>query len=211
MKKMPIKVAIVEDNDEVRENLSILINTTDGFDCIESFNSCENALKILPSKKTDVVLMDINLIGINGIECTRKLKELMPETQIIMLTVYEDTDSIFESLKAGASGYLLKRTSTDKILEAIDEVYKGGSPMSNQIARRVVQSFQKPIHPHMEELNLSKREMEILDCLSKGYRYKEIAEILFISIDTVRSHIRKIYEKMHVRSRTEAVIKFLNK
>ena len=208
---MSIKVAIVEDSDEVRENLSLLINTTDGFECIESFNSCEVALKILPNKKTDVVLMDINLIGVNGIECTRKLKELIPETQIIMLTVYEDTDSIFESLKAGASGYLLKRTSTDKILKAIDEVYKGGSPMSNQITRRVVQSFQKPLHTNMEELNLSKREMEILDCLSKGYRYKEIAEILFISIDTVRSHIRKIYEKMHVRSRTEAVIKFLNK
>ena len=208
---MSIKVVIVEDNDEVRENLTLLINRANGFECLESFKSCEEALKGIRKNNADVVLMDINLPGLNGIVCTRKLKETMPETQIIMLTVYEDTDNIFESLKAGASGYLLKRTSSNKILEAIEDVYKGGSPMSNQIARRVVQSFQKPIESNKEELNLSNRETEILDCLSKGYRYKEIAEILFISIDTVRSHIRKIYEKMHVRSRTEAVVKFLNK
>jgi len=208
---MSIKVAIVEDNEEVRENLSLLISEASGFECISSFKNCIEAVRSIPKNKPDVVLMDINLPGLNGIECTRRLKELIPELQIIMLTVYEDTDNIFESLKAGASGYLLKRISPNRILEAIDDVYKGGSPMSNQIARRVVQSFQKPLPSPKEELNLSKREMEILDCLSRGYRYKEIGETLFISVDTVRSHIRKIYEKMHVRSRTEAVVKFLNK
>jgi DNA-binding NarL/FixJ family response regulator len=206
-----IKTAIVEDSDEIRESLSILINGSEGLECRYTYKTSEQALKDLPDKDINVVLMDINLPGMNGIECTQKLKIKMPNTQIIMLTVYEDPDNIFESLKAGASGYLLKRTAPLKILEAIEEVSKGGSPMSNQIARRVVQSFQSSEANVNSEIKLSKREMEILGGLSKGYRYKEIAESLFISIDTVRSHVRNIYEKLHVRSRTEAVLKYFKK
>ena len=208
---MPIKVTIVEDNDDLRESLAILINGSEGFSCINTYKSCEAITKEIPNLDVDVILMDINLPRLSGIECTRRLKKIKPDIQIIMLTVYEDTENIFESLKAGASGYLLKRTPPFKLLEAIKDVYNGGSPMSNQIARRVVQSFRQNSFTYDETVNLSKREIEILNCLSQGYRYKEIAEKLFISIDTVRSHIRNIYEKLHVRSRTEAVLKYFNR
>lgn len=210
---MNIKVSIVEDIDMIRENLSALLNGSEGFECAGTYKDAESAVEKIPQNRPDVILMDINLPKANGIECLRKLKPIIPETQVIMLTVYDDFDNIFESLRAGATGYLLKRTHPNKLLEAIREVHSGGSPMSGQIARMVVQSFSRP-QPGgggSTAESLSKREAEILELLSKGYRYKEIAEMLFISMDTVRTHIRKIYEKLHVRSRTEAVLMYLQK
>ncbi len=208
---MPIKVSIVEDDDGIRESLAVIVAGSEGFRCVSKHRSAEDALRELPAAKPDVVLMDINLPKMSGISCVRKLKELLPSAQTLMLTVYEDNDSIFDSLAAGASGYLLKRTPPAKLLEAIDEVHKGGSPMTTSIARRVVQSFHKMGRSEREEENLTPREEEILSYLSKGYRYKEIADQLFISVETVRSHLHRVYEKLHVRSRTEAVVKFLKK
>lgn len=202
-----INVAIVEDEDEVREGLAMLINGSEGFRCVQRYSSAEKALPDTLKNKPDVVLMDINLPGMSGIECTRQLKARQRDLPIMVLTVYDDDEKIFESLKAGASGYLLKKTPPAKILEAIVELYNGGSPMSSRIARKVVQTFQA-MGPSSEETeNLSKREHEILFYLAKGYRYKEIAKALFISIETVRTHLRNIYEKLHVRSRSEAVLK----
>src|ERR1041384_1175748 len=208
---MPIRVSIVEDDDGIRESLAVIVAGSEGFRCICRHRSAEDALRDLPAAKPDVVLMDINLPKMSGINCVRKLKELLPSTQTLMLTVYEDNDSIFDSLAAGASGYLLKRTPPARLLEAIDEVHKGGSPMTTSIARRVVQSFQTMGRSTREEENLTPREEEILSYLAKGYRYKEIADQLFISVETVRSHLHRVYEKLHVRSRTEAVVKFLRK
>ena len=209
--KMSIKVSIVEDDDGIRESLSVIINGSDGFRCVSKYPNAEDALRDLPRIKPDVVLMDINLPKMSGIHCVRKLKDVCPATQTIMLTVYEDSDSIFDSLSAGANGYLLKRTPPAKLLEAIDEVYRGGSPMTTSIARRVVQSFHQMGRSAREDENLTKREEEVLSYLAKGYRYKEIADQLFISVETVRSHLHRVYEKLHVRSRTEAVVKFLGK
>ena len=204
---MNINVAIIEDDDNIRQSFTILLSGSPGFTCVGSFKNSEDAIANMDSLQVDVVLMDINLPGMNGIQCTRILKRKNPKLQIIMETVYENSEMIFESLKMGASGYLLKRTHPARILEAIEEVHKGGSPMSSQIARMVVESFQIN-NSNNKEFDLTKRELEILDCLSKGYRYKEIAEKLFISMDTVRSHIRNIYEKLQVKSRTEAVLKY---
>jgi DNA-binding NarL/FixJ family response regulator len=153
--------------------------------------------------------MDINLPGLNGVECARRLKQIAPATQIVMLTVYEDTESIFNALAAGASGYLLKRTSRDELLAAIKEVHQGGSPMTTHIARKVVQSFQRPTTAPQPSAELSPREQEVLNLLSQGFLYKEIAENLGISYETVHTYIRRIYEKLQVRTRTEAVAKFL--
>jgi len=210
---MKIHVSIVEDNDQVRESLARLINLSDGFKCVSQHRDGESALKEIPSVKPDVVLMDINLPGMNGVECVRQLKLLVPETQIVMLTVYENTELIFSALAAGATGYLLKQTPPDELLNAIRDVYKGGSPMSSHIARKVVAAFQQnyPVTQNTEEVKLTPREEQILDLLAKGYLYKEIAEALGISYDTVHAHIRKIYEKLHVRSRTEAVAKHLSR
>lgn len=202
-----INVAIVEDTDDIREGLKVLINGSDGYRCIADYSSAEAALRELADKKPDVVLMDINLPGKSGIECTRELKARIPSLPIMMLTIFENDEQIFESLKAGASGYLLKKTQPAKLLEAIQDVHNGGSPMTGQIARRVVGAFQQMGTSHRETENLSKREHEILSYLAKGYRYKEIADTLFISIETVRTHLRNIYEKLHVRSRSEAVLK----
>jgi len=174
------------------------------------FECRESTARILKNEP-DVVLMDINLPGMSGIECTRKLKARQPGLSIMVLTVYDDDEMIFESLKAGASGYLLKKTPPAKLLEAILELHNGGSPMSSRIARRVVQAFQAMGPSSKETENLSKREHEVLSYLVKGYRYKEIAETLFISIETVRTHLRNIYEKLHVRSRSEAVLKVSQK
>ena len=208
---MEIKVAIVEDNDGIRDSLSILISGSPGFQCIAVFKNSEDAIEKIPALNVDVILMDINLPNMSGIECTKILKGKNPNLHIIMQTVYENSEMIFESLKAGATGYLLKRTTPVKLLEAVEEAYKGGSPMSSQIARMVVESFQiKPKGKNNLPL-LTDREEELLLHLSKGYRYKEIADKLFISIDTVRSHIRNIYEKLQVRSRTEAVLKYYKK
>jgi len=202
-----VKVAIVEDDNEIREGLAVLINGSEGFQCVAAYSSAEDALSGLLKKKPDVVLMDINLPHMSGIECTRKLKELRPDLSIMVLTVYDDDESIFESLKAGARGYILKKTPPAKLLESILELYNGGSPISSRIARKIVQTFQVLGTSSEERENLSRRENEILAYLAKGYRYKEIAETLFISIETVRTHVRNIYEKLHVRSRTEAVLK----
>jgi len=208
---MPISVAIVEDNDALRATLARVIDRAEGFRCVGQHGSAEEALGSLPAQKPDVVLMDINLPGINGVECVRRLKPLLPNTQVVMLTVYEDTDNIFNALAAGASGYLLKRTSRDELLAAIKEVHQGGSPMTAHIARKVVQSFQRSGPSSHPADNLSAREQEVLDLLSKGFIYKEIADRLGISYETVHTYIRRIYEKLQVRTRTEAVAKFLSR
>ena len=208
--QMPIKVSIVEDNDKIRESLAILIDGGSGFSCVSSHASAEEALQEIPLEKPDVVLLDINLPNMSGVECVRELKAATPSLKIIMHTVYEDRERLFSSLRAGADGYLLKRTPPGKLLEAIAEVHSGHAPMSGQIARLVVDYF------HQNNLAgktdpLTPREQEILEHLAKGYRYKEIADTLGIGFATVRTHLRNIYEKLHVSSRTEAVVKFLGK
>lgn len=206
-----ITVSIVDDEADLREHIGGYLQAAGGFKCKSVYASAEEALTHLPQDKPDVVLMDINLGGMDGIECVRQLKTLMPEAQVLMLTVFEDTDKIFRALAAGASGYLLKRLSPSKLLDAIREVRDGGSPMSASIARKVVQSF-RVIPAHGDEtMDLSQREREVLNGLAEGLAYKQIADQLEVSIHTVRNYIRRIYEKLHVRSRTEAVAKFLRK
>lgn len=206
-----IRIALVEDDTTVREGLQMLLQGTPGFSCVAIYPNGEDALAGLPEVKPDVVLMDINLPGINGIECIITLKAMHLGMQFIMLTVFEDAEAIFKSLSAGASGYLIKKTPPAKILEAIEEVHHGGSPMSTEIARKVVESFQGPAFVSSPESGLTNREEEILSFLAKGYLYKEIADKSNISIDTVRTHIRHIYEKLQVNTRTEAILKYLNK
>jgi DNA-binding NarL/FixJ family response regulator len=208
---MPITVSIVEDNDQLRGTLVRVINRAEGFKCLSNYGSAEAALEGLPQDKPEVVLMDINLPGINGVECVRQLKQRGLAPQVVMLTVYEDTENIFNALAAGASGYLLKRTKAEELLEAIREVHAGGSPMTTHIARKVIQSFQKSGPSTSPAENLSQREQEVLECLSQGFLYKEIAEKLGISYETVHTYIRRIYEKLQVRTRTEAVAKFLKR
>jgi DNA-binding NarL/FixJ family response regulator len=208
---MATTVSIVEDNEQLRGTLARLINREEGFRCLTQYGTAEAALEALPKDKPDVVLMDINLPGMNGVECVRRLKQAAPETQVVMLTAYEDTENIFNALAAGANGYLLKRAPRAELLDALREVCRGGSPMTTHIARKVVQSFQKAgVSPQPTE-NLSTREQEVLDCLSQGFLYKEIAEKLGISYETVHTYIRRIYEKLQVRTRTEAVAKFLRR
>ena len=202
---MSITVSIVEDDAGVRTSLARLIDSSPGFRCLSRHPSAEQALEELPKTDPDVVLMDINLPGANGVECVRRLKPHLPRTQIIMLTVYQNTENIFNALTAGATGYLLKQTPPAELLAAIRDVHSGGSPMSSHIARKIVQSFQKPAPGNRGLESLTHREAEVLDYLAKGFLYKEIAEALKISYDTVHAHIRKIYEKLQVRSRTEAV------
>jgi RNA polymerase sigma factor (sigma-70 family) len=208
---MPITVSIVEDSDKLRETFVRVLNRTEGFRCVSQYANAEDALKDLPQAKPDVVLMDINLPGMNGVECVRQLKKNAPEIQVMMLTVYEDTENIFDALAAGANGYMLKRTAARELLEAIKEVQRGGSPMTTHIARKVVQSFQRSAAAAAETENLSEREQQVLDLLSQGLIYKEIAEKLGISYETVHTYIRRIYEKLQVRTRTEAVAKFLRR
>jgi DNA-binding NarL/FixJ family response regulator len=208
---MPISVSIVEDNEKLRGTLARVINRADSFRCVSDYGNAEDALKNLPQVRPDVVLMDINLPGMNGVECVRQLKQLLPQTQVMMLTVYEDTESIFNALTAGANGYMLKRTSSKELLEAIHEVHRGGSPMTMHIARKVVQSFQRTAATAQPTENLSEREQQVLDLLSQGLMYKEIADKLAISYETVHTYIRRIYEKLQVRTRTEAVAKFLRR
>lgn len=206
---MQIKVAIVDDDEGIRTSLSSLIERAAGFKLVGGFANGETALKEIPKLAPDVVIMDINLPGIKGYECVRQLKAASPSVQFLMLTVYEDSDSLFNSLRAGASGYLLKRTASARLLEAIRDVYEGGSPMTPQLARRVVQFFTKSAAESSPLAKLTPAEREFLDQLSKGYAYKEIADRMNISIDTVRSYVRTVYEKLHVHSRTEAVVKYL--
>ena len=208
---MAITVSIVEDNDELRGTLARVLSRAEGFRSLSQYASAEEALKALPQENPDVVLMDINLPEMNGVECVRQLRQVAPQIQVIMLTVYEDTEHIFNALAAGATGYLLKRTPRSELLEAIREVHQGGSPMTAHIARKVVQSFTKPAAAIQPTENLSPREQEVLDCLSKGFLYKEIAEKLGISYETVHTYIRRIYEKLQVRTRTEAVARFLRR
>lgn len=208
---MPINVAIVEDNEEIREGLAVLINGSSGFQCASTFSNAEDALKSLPFRQTDVVLMDIHLPRMSGIECVAKLKEKLPDLQAMMLTVYEDDERVFQSLVAGASGYILKKTPPSELLAAIQEIHNGGSPMSPDVARKVVHAFREMGKSSKDTENLTDRESEILTYLAKGYHDKEIAEKFFISFETVRTHLRNIYKKLHVRSRTEAVLKYLHK
>src|SRR2546421_10285386 len=206
---MPIKVAIVEDDEGIRTSLAALIRRAPSLRLAGDYPDAETALKEIPRQPPDVVLMDINLPGVNGVECVRQLKANVPAVQFLMLTVYEDSDSLFNSLKAGASGYLLKRTASARLLEAIRDVHSGGSPMSPHLARRVVQFFSKPAEGESPIARLTPGEREFLDQLANGYAYKEIADRMTISIDTVRSYVRTVYEKLHVHSRTEAVVKYL--
>ncbi len=204
-----IKIAIVEDQMEVRENWVRLINSFPDFDCVSACISGEEALREIPKQHPSVVLMDIFLPRMSGIECTAKLKELLPETQIIILTAMNDKELIFLALEAGADGFLLKRTKPADLRKALLDVIAGGSPMSSEIARRVVESFRRKGKTIDKSLNLSAREEEILVLLSQGYPNKAIADQLNLSVETIYSHLKRVYEKMHVHSRTEAVIRYL--
>jgi len=205
-----ISVSIVEDDAGVRSSLAKLIDSSPGYRCLSQHATAESALQELPKANPEVILMDINLPGLSGVECVRRLKPVLPAAQIIMLTVYQNTENIFNALAAGATGYLLKQTPPAELLSAIHEVHAGGSPMSSHIARKIVQSFQKPQLPAARNTdNLSPRESEVLDLLAKGYLYKEIADRMGLSYATIHTHIRHIYEKLHVRSRTEAVARHL--
>jgi DNA-binding NarL/FixJ family response regulator len=206
-----ITVSIVEDNEQLRGTLARVISRADGFRCLSHYATGEAALEALPKDGPDVVLMDINLPGMNGVECVRQLKLAAPQILVVMLTVYEDTENIFNALAAGAAGYLLKRTKSSELLEAIREVQRGGSPMTTHIARKVTQSFHKAGPSPQATENLSQREQEVLDLLSQGHLYKEIADKLGISYETVHTYVRRIYEKLQVRTRTEAVARFLKR
>lgn len=201
---------MVEDDDEIREGIAFLLNKSPGFVCVNRYATAEAALKGIPVDDPDVVLMDINLPAMSGVECVRRLTTGRPNLVVLMLTVYEDTETIFQSLTAGASGYLLKRTPPAELLDAIRQAHQGSSPMSGNIARKVVQYFHQPPSPKPIE-ELSPREREVLEHLAQGSRYKEIADRLGISIDTVRKHLGRVYRKLHVHSRTEAVVKYLGR
>ncbi|MGA2247941.1 MAG: response regulator transcription factor [Verrucomicrobiota bacterium] len=205
---MPITVSIVEDAQGVRDGLVRLLDSAAGFHCVASYPNAESALADIPQRPPDVLLMDIDLPGMNGVECVRKLKVLLPEVRVVMLTVYENPEKIFDALSAGAVGYLLKKRLTEDLLEAVQDAYSGGAPMSSQIARKVVQFFQKvPASTSME--SLSTRELEVLDLLAKGFLVKEIADKTGLGYGTVRTYIRRIYEKLQVHSRSQAVAKYL--
>jgi DNA-binding NarL/FixJ family response regulator len=206
--KRTLTVALIEDEKEVRSGLSYILNHTDGFRCLDAFRTCEDALAGL-TEPPDVLLCDIGLPGMSGIEGVRRLKERFPALPVVMLTVYRDDDKIFDSICAGASGYILKKAPPQKILDAIVEVYEGGAPMSSDIAVKVLNAFRKFAPPKPADYALSKREEEILEELIEGNSYKTIADHLNISVHTVRFHIRSIYEKLHVHSKSEAVAKAL--
>jgi DNA-binding NarL/FixJ family response regulator len=202
-----IRVIIVEDDQEMREGLELIVQLNPALECSATYSSGEEALDSIPSNVPDIVLMDIHLQGISGIDCVKKLKPALPFTQFMMCTVYEDNENVFDSLCAGATGYLLKNSPPTKITEAIIDLFHGGSPMSSVIARKVIQTFKPADGQNKDMERLTNREREMLDLLAKGYRYKEIADQLSISFETVRTHIHNIYEKLHVQSRTEALNK----
>ena len=207
----PIRVCIVEDNDDMRESVAQVLNQTPGLQCMNTYASAEAAVRDLPAQKPDVALVDINLPGMNGIECVSKLKARLPQLQVLMLTRYEQSDMIFDSIRAGASGYLLKHTPADELIRAVEQVHAGGAPMTMQIARKVITHFQQIQKPASDVEKLTPREQEVLTLLAKGYLYKEIAGNLGISINTLRNHLRTIYDKLHVHSRTEATVKYLGR
>ena len=202
---MNIAISIIEDDVPAREILAEWIRRAEGFQCVSEHADAESALGSLPREKPAVVLVDINLPGINGIECIRRLKPVLPQTQFVILTVYEDDNHIFKALAVGASGYLLKQTPRQMLLTALREVNAGGSPMSSSIARKVVQSFRRPASVPGDAVSLSPREQEVLELLARGFLYKEIADSLHLSVQTVNTYIRRIYEKLHVRSRAQAI------
>jgi DNA-binding NarL/FixJ family response regulator len=206
---MSIKVGIVEDNAGVRKNLVKLIDAERGFKCVGACDCGEAALELFSEEPPDVVLMDLRLPGMSGIECTARLKAKLPDTQILMVTVYADNEHVFEALKVGATGYLLKCADPADLTRAITEVMHGGAPMTGEIARRVVQAFRRKAPAATADTLLTPREDEILGLLAKGYANKEIASRLGTSVETVRVHVRHIYEKLRVRSRTEAAVKYL--
>jgi len=204
-----IKVVVVEDDNEIREGLRILIDGTDGYSCINTYSECTSMLKNIEKNNPDILLMDIGLPGMNGIDGIKKVKVILPEITILVLTIYEENELVFDALCAGASGYLIKKTPPSKLLEAIKEASNGGSPMSSHIARKVIESFQKK-GKNLDKKNeyvLTKREKEILGGLVEGNNFKAIADSLFISVETVRFHFRNIYKKLHVHSQSEAVVK----
>lgn len=205
---MAIRVSIVEDDEQVRENLAALLGATRDLECSGTYSSGEEALERLPRRLPDVVLMDINLPGMSGVECVRQLKTVAPDVHVVMLTVYDDSERIFRALQMGASGYLLKRSSSEEIVQAIEEVHRGGAPMSSYIARKVVQSFRRQGPSDKPAENLSKRETDVLGYVARGYTNKEIADALGLSTETVHGYLKTIYSKLHVRSRTEAAMKF---
>ena len=210
MKSLPIKVAVVDDENGVRAKLAQAVDRFGVCRCVGQFSSTQAALAELPACEPEVVLMDINMPpGQSGIECVRRLKPQYPQIEFIMLTVYEDTESVFNALAAGASGYLLKQATLEELLEAIQQVRAGGSPMSSHIARKVVQSFRRPTPDEGDSAALSEREQQVLELLAKGYLYKEIADSLAIAYGTVHNHLRRVYEKLHVRSRSQAIVKYL--
>jgi len=204
---MPIEVSIIEDDPQARKIFADWISRAPGFRLAGEWGDAEQALAALPARKPDVVLMDINLPGISGVEAVKRLKPLLPNTQFVMLTVYEDADHIYNALAAGATGYLLKQTPRAELLGAVEDVHGGGSPMTSNIARKVVQSF-KQAAPLSGTEELSHREQEVLELLARGFLYKEIAEHLNISVPTVNTYVRRMYEKLHVRSRAQAVAKY---
>jgi DNA-binding NarL/FixJ family response regulator len=206
---MPITISVVEDDRKTRSNLMALLNGENRLQLLTAYGSGEEAVRGIPVEKPQVALVDINLPGMNGIECTAKLKLQMPELQVLMLTAYEDSDLIFDSLRAGASGYLLKRMVPTELIQAIEQVHLGGSPMSMRVARKVVDHFHRIRQQASDVEKLSKREHEVISLLAKGYHYHEIGESLGISLSTVRTHLQRIYEKLHVQTRTEATVKFL--
>ncbi|GAB3319112.1 response regulator transcription factor [Larkinella ripae] len=209
--KTLISVAIVEDKEPIRQSLAILVDGADGFVCRSTFETAEDALDQLSQQPVDVVLMDIDLPGMSGIDCVRQLKPLCPQTQFMMCTVYDEDETVFDALKAGATAYILKRSPPHKLLEAITELHEGGAPMSSTIARKIAGSFHAGASSASELEVLTAREREILDRLAKGHSHKEVATELFVSPTTVRKHIFNIYEKLQVHSKVEAVNKYLGR
>lgn len=204
-----IGVVVVEDDAQVRRSLVGILAREAGVTCVGEFANAEDALRMIPALKPKVILMDVNLPGMDGVTCVRHLSELVPNAQIIMLTVYDNTEAIFNSLAAGASGYLLKPVTAAQLLGAVKDVFAGGAPMTSNIVRKVVQTFKKPATGDKETESLSPREQEVLDLLSKGYLYKEIADQLNVSYGTVHTYIERVYKKLHVRGRAQAVAKYL--
>jgi DNA-binding NarL/FixJ family response regulator len=202
------RIAIVEDNRIIRESLAEFVQADPECQCVCACGTAEEALKVIPKHQPEIVLMDIHLPDMSGIECTTQLKQLLPSVQIIMVTVYEDTERIFKALRAGACGYLLKRCTSEELISAVREVRQGGVPMSREIARKVIASFREPLMAAGQVEDLSPREREILELLADGFPNKEIADRLGLTDGTVRWHLRHVYHKLHVRSRTEAALKF---
>ena len=203
-----IKVAIIEDNPTIRESLEAIVNLAPGCACVGAWGTAEEGLRMVRKQEPEVVLMDIQLPNMSGVECTAQIKELLPAVQIIMVTVYEDPDRIFRALRAGACGYLLKRSTPEQIIAAIRDVHQGGAPMSSEIARKVIAQFREPQETAEEVENLSTREREVLELVAQGMSNKEIARRMSVSVDAVRWHLKHIYVKLHVHSRTQAALKF---